>query len=32
MRSIRVPQHRLTPLKEQWETIVKPITGELGRV
>lgn len=27
MRAIRVPGHRYTPLKEHWETIVKPIVG-----
>jgi hypothetical protein len=30
MRSIRVPGHRYTPLKEHWETIVKPIVGASG--
>lgn len=25
---MKVPGHRYTPLKEQWETIVKPIVGE----
>lgn len=29
VRSIRVPQHRLTPLKESWEAIVKPVVDHM---
>jgi RNA-binding protein PNO1 len=28
-RSVRVPAHRFTPLKESWEAIVKPITDHM---
>jgi RNA-binding protein PNO1 len=28
-RRVRVPQHRLTPLREQWESIMQPIVEHL---
>ena len=29
MRKVRVPSHRYTPLKENWEAIMAPIVGPL---
>ena len=29
LRTVRVPPHRYTPLKEQWEAIIKPVVEHM---